>query len=71
MSRSGRVHAKRVAISWLRDSATCHIRKMRELAALLESYELQVEMLTTSRPGFVVYEDDYQVVAEPFRDTGA
>jgi hypothetical protein len=30
-----------------------------------------VEMITTERPGFLVYEDEYQVVAEPFADTGA
>jgi hypothetical protein len=24
-------------------------------------------MLTTDRPGYIVYEDDFQVAAEPFR----
>jgi hypothetical protein len=38
----------------------------RELAAILEAHDIRTEMLTTDRPGYVVYEDDYQVVAEPF-----
>jgi hypothetical protein len=41
------------------------------LAAVLEQHGVSVEMLRTSKPGYVVYEDRYQVVAVPFRDTGA
>ena len=39
---------------------------MRELAALLAHKDLAVEELRTSRPGYVVFEDEYQVVAIPF-----
>jgi hypothetical protein len=67
MSRSGRAHARGVAISWFRDSATRHIGRARELVVLLGELGVQVEMLRTSRPGYIVYEDRYQVVAEPFR----
>jgi hypothetical protein len=67
MSRSGRAHAREVAISWFRDSATRHIGRAHELAGLLGELGVQVEMLRTSRPGYIVYEDAVQVVAEPFR----
>ena len=43
---------------------------MRELAAMLDQHSLAVRVLTTSKPGYVVYEDEYQVLAEPFSDTG-
>ena len=56
-------------ISWLRDTATDHIHKMREVAAILERHGYTVEMLKEARPGYVVYEDELQVVAEPFADS--
>jgi hypothetical protein len=67
LSRSSRAHARAVAISWFRDSATNHVGRMREVVALLAERGVQVEMLRTSRPGYVAYEDEFQVVAEPFR----
>jgi hypothetical protein len=39
---------------------------MRELVALLEHKSLAVEELRTERPGYLVYEDEYQVAAMPF-----
>jgi hypothetical protein len=70
-SRSGRRHACGKGICWFKDSAARYIRKVRELAAMLETHGLSVEMLRTSKPGYVVYEDPYQIVAVPFRETRA
>ena len=42
---------------------------MREYQALLESYGFAVQMLREKRPGYVVYEDQHQVVAYPFSET--
>ena len=70
-SRSKKYHAKNVALSWFKDSAVQHIAKMRSLIAILDTHGLQVEMLRTSRPGYIIYEDEFQVVAEPFAETGA
>jgi hypothetical protein len=69
LSLSPRPHAKEQAISWFKDSAHQHIRKMREFAKILERYDIQVSTITTLRPGYVTYEDDYQVCAYPFSDT--
>jgi hypothetical protein len=55
------------AISWFKDSANQHLARMRELAQILEHHGISVRMLKTDRVGYVVYEDEYQVVAEPFR----
>src|SRR5713226_7865118 len=56
-------------ISWFKDSAHQHIGKMREIAFLLEHHHIPVRMLKTSRPGYVVYEDEFQIVAVPFADS--
>jgi hypothetical protein len=42
---------------------------MQELVAVLENHGVPVHILKTTRPGYVVYEDEFQVVSEPFRDT--
>ena len=55
-------------ISWLKSSATAHVAKMHRLAAILATQGHHVRVIKTSRPGYVVYEDDHQIVAEPFND---
>jgi len=37
--------------------------------SLLESHGVAVQMLKTKQVGYVVYEYEYQIVAEPFADT--
>ncbi len=68
-TRSSKPRAKQVALSWFKDSATEHVAKMRGLVQILEAHRISVEMLRTERPGYVVYQDEFQVSAEPFRET--
>jgi hypothetical protein len=56
------------AISWFKDNAHDHIARVRELVTILKHHGISVRMLKTERVGYVVYEDEYQVVAEPFRN---
>ena len=58
-----------MALSWFRDTAHEHIGKMRDFALILERHGIAVRMIRTDRPGYVLYEDDYQVAAYPFADT--
>ena len=67
VARSRRPNGHHAAVSWFKVSAHEHIARARELAALLEQYGVPTRMLTTERPGYVVYEDEFQVAAEPFR----
>lgn len=67
VARSRRPNGHHAAVSWFKASAHEHIARARELAALLERYGVPTRMLTTARPGYVVYEDEFQVAAEPFR----
>ncbi len=68
-ARAARPHAKKVALSWFKDSAVEHIRQMRRMSALLAEHDVAVHILRTKRPGYIVYEDEHQVAAEPFNDT--
>jgi hypothetical protein len=54
------------AISWFKDTAKDHLGHIRDLVAILQSHGIGVQMLKTDRVGYVVYEDEYQIVAEPF-----
>jgi len=62
-------YGKRRAISWFKDSAQEHIARIREMVAILDNHGVRVRMIKTERVGYVVYEDQHQVVAEPFSDT--
>jgi hypothetical protein len=57
---------KSKAISWFKDTAHDHLGKVRSLVAILQNHGVSVQMLKTDRVGYVVYEDDFQIVAEPF-----
>jgi|SRR6185312_1596420 len=63
----GYYRRKTAGISWLKPTAVEHIAKMHEIAAILNRHGFHVSQETTGRPGYVVFEDDRQVVAEPFR----
>ena len=56
-------------IAWFKDCATEHLARMQEMKTLLEQYGHPVVMLSESRVGYLIYEDAFQVVAEPFSDT--
>ena len=62
----GYYRKKTAGVSWLKPTALEHIAKMHALVVILEKNGHQVYQVTTDRPGYVVFEDDYQVVAEPF-----
>lgn len=69
LALSPRPHAKNMALSWFRDSATQHVTKMREFAEIVRLHGFETKILHTDRPGYVLYEDEHQVVAYPFADT--
>lgn len=62
-------HAKAQAISWFREAATQHVDQAWRLARLVGRYRSDVTIIRTDRPGYVVFEDDVQVVAYPFAET--
>jgi hypothetical protein len=56
-------------LAWFKDSASEHIALAREVKELLRQHDLVVETILTERPGFIVYDDEFQVIAEPFSET--
>lgn len=59
-------HKNTHGLSWFKHDSKEAINKMWELKAVLENHGFNIEVLKTERPGYVVYEDEYQIVAEPF-----
>ena len=55
-------------ICWFKSSAIEHVSRMHRIAVILRQHGHHVTMIRTRRPGYVVYEDEHQVIAEPFRD---
>lgn len=69
LSSTSNHYNRPAAISWFKGSATDHIDKMRQYAQILEAHDVRVVQLTTERPGKVVYEDEHQIAAVPYKDT--
>jgi hypothetical protein len=57
-------------LSWFKDTAEDHLQYVRELIAILEAHDVRVDMIWSERPGYIVYVDEVQIVAEPFAETG-
>jgi hypothetical protein len=55
------------AVCWFKDSAKVFIQKIHELIVILEKYDLILERVTTQHPGTIVYSDEFQIVAIPFK----
>lgn len=60
---------KTAGLSWFKEDASEAVRRSFELINLLQENGYPIEVIRTERVGYVVYEDDQQVVAEPFSDT--
>ena len=68
-ARSIRPLAKKVALGWFKASASLHIQNMRLLSHILHDHGVNVDVVRSDRTGYLVYEDEHQVVAEPFSNT--
>jgi hypothetical protein len=68
---SSKGHYRRATkgISWFRDTAHEHLARMHKMRQIIEACGRPVTLIREQRVGYVVYEDDVQVVAEPFADT--
>lgn len=51
-------------VSWFKDTAKEMIDMFRDIIAILEEHDHEVRTLVTDKPGMIVYEDDFQVVAK-------
>jgi hypothetical protein len=68
-SRSQKSNAAPKAISWYKNSANEHISQMYAMCRILNEHGVRTEMITSARPGYVVFEDEHQIAAVPFAET--
>lgn len=61
-------HGTQRAICWFHPCAKKPIDRVRSIARLLNEHGHNVRMITTDRPGNIIYKDGWQVAAFPFRD---
>jgi hypothetical protein len=57
----------RLGICWFKTRSTEHISRIWEMVRILERNGIYVKKVRTDKPGYVIYEDEWQLVAEPFR----
>jgi len=55
----------RRAIFWFRSRATEYVRRIWDVVAVLREENVFVRLFTTTRPGKIVYADEYQIAAIP------
>lgn len=56
-----------VSLSWFKDSAKEHIKKIQDLIEIAEQYDIIIDRIASKNPGYIVFEDEYQVSAVPFK----
>ncbi len=57
----------RLGICWFKTASSEHISRIWEMVQILERNDIYVKKIRTDKPGYVIYEDEWQLVAEPFR----
>lgn len=68
-SSKGHYRRNTKGISWFKDGSREHLTRMHHLKRLLEANGHAVTVIVEDRIGYIVYEDESQVVAEPFSET--
>ena len=68
-SSQGHYRRNSQGIAWFRDTANDHLARMHQLKVIFEEHGYNVTMIREERIGYIVYEDEFQVVAEPFAET--
>ena len=66
-STSQKKYASKVSLSWYKNSAIEHIKRMYDMKEVLEKYDLVVTVLKRKNPGVIVFEDEFQVSTIPFK----
>ena len=56
------------AICWFKSSAHEHLEKAREMIFLLEDNDVYIRTIKSEKIGYRLYEDEVQVLAQPFAD---
>lgn len=58
----------RRAICWFKPTAHEHLSRAWQMAAILERNDVFIRTIKVERTGYVLYEDEAQILAQPFAD---
>jgi hypothetical protein len=58
----------RQGICWFKTASSEHISRIWEMVQILEPNGIYVNKIRTDKHGYMIYEDEWQLVAEPFRN---
>ncbi len=67
--RGRRPHRSDTGLCWFKPASDDCIRNVRYLVHLVSECGIPVREIRTDKPGYVIYEDEHQVVAKPVADT--
>ncbi len=56
------------SLCWFRSTAREHLSRAWEIVAILEDHDIFMRRIKTKRPGYIIYEDEAQVLAHPYAD---
>ena len=68
-TKSSRRGAPSRGVCWFKPTARVHLAQIHEMVAILEENDVLIWRIKAPKVGYVVYEDEHQVVAEPYADT--
>jgi hypothetical protein len=63
-------HRNAHGVTWAKASHVELVSRLHEIARLIAQHDIPVQLVRTARPGYIVHEDEWQVVAEPFHGEG-
>ena len=64
-NKARRKNGLNISLSWFKSTATEHLQKMYEMKQILDKYDIEVTVIKRENPGYIIYEDDYQVSTLP------
>ena len=67
--RTANYNRQDTGVCWFKPSAKACMSQVRYLAHLVSEHDIEVRELKTDNPGYLIWEDYQQVVAEPFATT--
>ena len=66
-SKAKRKNPANVSLSWFKSTATEHLKKMYEMKEIIERYGIFITVIKMENPGYIVYEDKFQVSTIPHK----
>jgi len=55
------------AIFWFKDTAAEPLKRIWAIKQILKEWDIWIDQIKVSKPGVIIYEDEWQVAAKPYR----